>query len=168
VAASPVVALLAAHRRWMSPALLAAAVLVPLAALAACAFVDGWAARRFLAFYTAPFFLAFFLWMRIRLATVESQPLAGLAVDAAAVAVGLLRFASAAVPWSGHMLFFTYSALTTRSRGYVALVLLLAVETSWFKLGVWHDPFSWGVGIGMGLFLAARRAVIGRNAGAGA
>jgi hypothetical protein len=137
-----------------------AAVAVPMAFAAGALMVDGWPARRFLLLYVAPFFVAFFAWARIRVDEVERTPAGALAVDGLAVGLGAIRFAGLPVPFSGHMLFFAYSALATRSVPYRLLALVLAAETTWFKLAVWSDFASWALGIGAGVALAAVRAAV--------
>ena len=52
------------------------------------------------------------------------------AVDAAAVALGAVRFAGLPVPFSGHMLFFACSVLITRSTPLPLIILLAAVTTT--------------------------------------
>ena len=106
------------HREPLRRALAAAAVAVPLVFAAGALVVEGWAARRFLVLYVAPFFLAFVLWARIRVDEAGRTPPAALAVDAVAVGLGAVRFVGPLVPFSGHMLFFAYSALSTRSAAY--------------------------------------------------
>jgi hypothetical protein len=141
----------------------AAAVGVPLLFALAALGVDGWPARRFLLLYVAPFFIAFFVWARIRMDELPRTGAGALAVDAFATVLGAVRFAGAPVPFSGHMLFFAYSALTTRSAGYALLVLVLAAETTWFKLVLWRDFASWGLGTAAGVALAAVRIIIHRS-----
>jgi hypothetical protein len=148
----------ARHRDTLRTALAAAAVVVPLIVAAGALVVDGWAARRFLLLYVAPFFVAFFAWARIRVDEVARTPGGALAVDAAAVALGAVRFVGPVVPFSGHMLFFAYSALATRATAYRWLALALAAETTWFKLVLWRDAASWSLGLAAGVVLAAVRA----------
>ena len=140
-----------------------AAVAVPLLFAAAALAMEGWAARRFLLFYIAPFFAAFFVWARIRVDALGRTTRAALAVDLLATVLGAARFAGAPVPFSGHMLFFAYAGLTTPSPPFRLLVLLLAAETTWFKLVLWDDPSSWSLGIAAGLALTAARIVIDRS-----
>jgi len=156
--------LLLRHRDTLRRACVAGGLGVPLAFAAGALGVDGWAARRFLLLYVAPFFVAFFAWAWIRLGRMEGERPGALAVDAVAVVLGAVRFAGLPVPFSGHMLFFAYSALTTRSTPYLLLVLLLAAETTWFKLALWRDPRSWLLGIATGAALAAARILIHRHA----
>ena len=152
------------HRDGLLRACGVCVVAVPLVFAAGALVVDGWAARRFLLLYVAPFFVAFFVWARIRLERLEEERTGAMVVDAVAVVLGAVRFAGAFVPFSGHMLFFAYSALTTRSTPYRLLALLLAAETTWFKLVLSRDPYSWGLGIAAGAALAAVRILIHRNA----
>lgn len=143
--------------------LLAGAVGVPLLFAAGALVVDGWAARRFLLLYVAPFFVAFFAWAWVRVGRIERDRPAALAVDAAATVLGAIRFAGLPVPFSGHMLFYAYAALTTRSPRLLLLVLALAAEATWYKLVVWRDPRSWALGIATGCALAAARVLINRT-----
>ena len=151
------------HRNPLRRACTACAVAVPLAFAAGALVVDGWAARRFLLLYVAPFFVAFFLWARVRLGWMETGRSAVLVVDGIAVVLGAIRFAGLPVPFSGHMLFFTYAGLTTPSASFRLLAVLLAAETTWFKLALWRDPHSWALGIAVGAALAAARIFIHRN-----
>jgi hypothetical protein len=77
--------------------------------------------------------------------------------------LGAIRFAGLPVPFSGHMLFFVYAALTTRSTRFLLLILALATEATWYKLVVWRDPRSWALGIAAGTVLAAARVLINRT-----
>ena len=151
------------HRATLRRALLASGVAVPLLFAAGALVVEGWAARRFLLLYAAPFFAAFFAWAWLRVERIEADRTGALAVDAAAVVLGAIRFAGPVVPFSGHMLFFVYAALTTRSMRFLALIVVLIAETSWFKLVLWRDPRSWALGIATGAALAAARILIHRS-----
>jgi hypothetical protein len=155
--------LLVRNRDRMRRVFAIAAVAVPLVFAAGALVVDGWAARRFLLLYVAPFFVAFLAWARIRVDALGRTSAGALAVDALAVVLGAIRFAGAPVPFSGHMLFFAYSALTTRSAPYRLLVVVLAVQTTWFKLVLWRDVASWALGIAAGVALAALRIIIHRS-----
>ena len=151
------------QRPLVRRALIVAAVAVPLLFAAGALVVDGWAARRFLLLYIAPFFVAFFAWAWIRVGRMEDDPPGALAVDALATVLGAIRFAGLPVPFSGHMLFFVYAGLTTCSTRFLLLILALAAEATWFKLVVWRDPRSWALGIAAGTVLAAARVLINRN-----
>jgi len=155
--------LIIGHRATLRRALLASGVAVPLLFAAAALVVDGWAARRFLLLYVAPFFVAFFAWAWMRVGRMEADRTAALGVDAVAVVLGAIRFVGPLVPFSGHMLFFTYAALTLRSVRFQALILVLIAETTWFKLVLWRDPRSWALGIAVGAALAAARILINRT-----
>ncbi|HST63389.1 MAG TPA: hypothetical protein VLK84_32055 [Longimicrobium sp.] len=129
---------------WMSRdglrrACAVAAVAVPMAIAAGALAVDGRDAWMFLLLYIAPFFIAFFTWAGIRVGEVDGTSAGAWAVDALAVVLAGVRLGGALVPASGHMLFFAYSALATRSVPYRLLVVALAAETTWFKLVLWGD-----------------------------
>ncbi|HYW13247.1 MAG TPA: hypothetical protein VE871_14905 [Longimicrobium sp.] len=141
----------------------AAAVVVPMGIAAGALAVDGRDARVFLLLYIAPFFVAFFAWARIRVDEIGNTSAGARAVDALATVLAGVRMAGPFVPASGHMLFFTYSALATRSVPYRLLVLALVAETTWYKLFVWDDFASWALGIAAGLTLAAVRLLIHRS-----
>lgn len=142
--------------------MIAGGVAVPLLFAAAALALDGWEARRFLLLYVAPFFVAFFAWAWMRVGRMEDERAGALAVDALASVLGAIRFAGLPVPFSGHMLFFTYAALTTRSMRFLLLVVALAAQATWFKLVLWRDPRSWALGIAAGAVLAAARILIHR------
>jgi len=143
-------------------ALAIAAIGVPLLCAAAALVVEGGAARRFLLLYVAPFFVAFFAWARIRVGELPRASRTAMAVDGLAVVLGAVRFVGGPVPFSGHMLFFVYSALTTRSVPYLLLVLALAAQATWYKLAVWDDFTSWSLGIAAGALLAGIRILVHR------
>lgn len=147
---------------WLRRALAIAAIGVPLLLAGAALAVDGGAARRFLLLYVAPFFDAFFAWARIRVGELPRTQPSALAVDGIAIVLGAVRFAGGPVPFSGHMLFFAYSALTTRSVPYRLFVLALAAEATWYKLVVWDDFASWSLGIAAGALLAGIRILVHR------
>ncbi len=146
-------ALVVRRRAALDRAALAASITLPLAFAAAALVVDDWRARRFLVAYVAPFFVAFPLWVRTRLA----RPWGGreMAVDGAVSLLGALRFVGSFLPFSGHTLFFVYSLLTTRPAWYRVLALLLLAGTAYFKLSVWSDPRSFTMGIVLALAFAA-------------
>lgn len=136
---------------------------VPLAFAAGAAMVDGWEAKRFLLLYMAPFFPAFFLWARGWLNETEQQRPAALVVDVVAVVLAATRMMGTWLPVSGHVLFYAYAGLTTRSRALRVLIGTLAAAAAWFKLVIWDDWESFGLGIAAGLALAALRLLAGRT-----
>lgn len=163
-------AFLGAHDALIRRVLLAAAVAFPAAALAAAVLVRSGgvdfgarsgAAATFLVWYVAPLFLAAPLWLRERLHVTGRTH----ALDAAVTVLAFARFVSGGLlPFSGHMLFLSYSALTPpATRGYRVLALALLIETTIFKLWIWRDPRSWGLGLVLGL-LAAASLRMGRDA----
>jgi hypothetical protein len=112
-------------------------------------------ARLFWIAYVAPLFLAAPLWLRNRLAVPLRLDVRSI-VDAAVLSLSVARFVTGTIlPFSGHTLFLTYSGLNVGSRAYRILALLLFVETTWFKLFLWRDTKSWGIGIAIGLIATA-------------
>jgi hypothetical protein len=97
-------------------------------------------------------FLAAPLWIRHRLRGFERRSAGENAIDATVFVLAMLRFVVGEVlPFSGHMLFLTYTGITVRASSYRWLVLLLLIETTIFKLVLWRDPRSWGIGLALGL-----------------
>lgn len=128
------------------------AALLPGAAVVAAFFVQGSPAKRFLILYIAPLFLAAPLWIRIRLETPPRPASYSLALDVGVFLLSFLRFVTGHfLPFSGHMLFLTYSGLTTPRIGYRLIAVALLIETTIFKFWVWHDPRSWSLGLVIGL-----------------
>ena len=146
-------ALVVRRRAALDRAALVACVAVPLAIAAAALVADNWRARRFLLAYVAPFFVAFPLWFRTRMA----RPWGGreMAVDGAVSLLGAVRMTGSFLPFSGHTLFYLYSLLTTRTAWYRVLAALLLIETAYFKLLLWSDPRSFTLGIVLALAFAA-------------
>jgi hypothetical protein len=120
--------------------------------------LGSWPAARFLALYAAPLFVAAPWWVRERLRSLNNSSAYStslLMVDATVLLLSMARFAfGVTLLFSGHMLFLTYTGLTTSRRPYQWFALALAIETTVFKLLVWHDPISWAVGVGLGLVAA--------------
>lgn len=159
----------------------AAAVLIALAGLTRSRPAE----LRFLALYIAPTVAAFGLWVRDRIlhgdratafdATAAASMISGGAasgagsllrfltpLDIAVVGLAALRTVTGLLPFSGHMLFFTYS-LAARSRLYRVAALAILLETTWFKLVIWRDPLSWSVGLALGaLALIVRWSIVRR------
>jgi hypothetical protein len=137
--------------RWLLAAAVGATILTASLAL----FATEWRVQRYLVFYLAPIVGMFPLWVRVRLLERRKWPERAVLVDGAVVVLALLRFVTGALPMSGHMLFFVHSGLSTRISWYRWLAAALALETTWFKLVLWADPWSWALGIGMGSVAAA-------------
>jgi hypothetical protein len=153
--------LIRAHLGWIDRALLIAAVAFPLMTLAAAGVIalrvvdvgaKTGAAIVFLVVYVAPLVIAAPLWLRGRL----DVPMRTHVVDAVVLALAFARFVTGLLPFSGHMLFLTYSLLARPvSPRYRWVALALLVETTVYKLWQWHDPRSWGIGLAAGLAAAA-------------
>lgn len=123
----------------------------------------GWPERRFLILYIAPLFAISPIWVRLRLVSWPPRLAAVAAIDAAVFLLSFLRFVSGTfLPFSGHMLFLTYSAAVTNSTIYRALALLLLIVTTWFKLVLWRDPHSWSIGLILGLVAAGSTLWVSR------
>jgi hypothetical protein len=142
-------------RQWLLLASIAAPAACALGSIYATVAWTSWPAVRFLLFYVAPMGVAVPWWARERirwLSNVDHRASWHLALDVVVLLLAMARFGvGAALPWSGHMLFLTYSAITTDARTYRALVVLLLVETTIFKLLVWQDKRSWAIGLALGV-----------------
>lgn len=159
------VALLRRHAGWIERAAVVLSAAFALASLAAVPFVESWAERRYVTLYLAPLFAVFGWWARARMRDADAASPGRIVVDAVVVALAAARFAGGFLPLSGHMLFLTHAAGTTRGALRLAAVALL-LETTWFKLMIWRDPASWGLGLAAGLAAVAlyRRLPAGTRA----
>ncbi|HEX6750530.1 MAG TPA: hypothetical protein VF092_24790 [Longimicrobium sp.] len=152
---------IAAHREMIRRALLVAALALPALAIVGAVLI--WArvvdlgarsdaAATFLVLYYGPLFVAAPLWVRERL------DLGGWAriVDGGVLVLAFARMTGGEVlPYSGHMLFLTYSLLATPiSARYRLLAVALLAETTVFKLWIWRDWRSWPLGLILGLAAA--------------
>ena len=134
--------------RRLRALLLVTALVCPAIAVFAGLRASNWAVERGLNFYIAPLFFAGPLWLRVRLGEAVPRWGARWAMDLSVFALAVLRFVTGHwLPFSGHMLFLTYSGMTTRSGGYRVFAVALALETAWFKFVLWHDPRSFWLGV---------------------
>ena len=135
-----------------------------LAGLALTRHRGDWPAQRFWIVYMAPMFAFGAWWARALLSTVGSAPAKVVIIDAVAFVAGGIRVSGGwgVIPYSGHVLFLTFVALSASDRAFRwSAIGLLAVAT-WFKLALWHDWSSWILGLMVGVLLAiARRAADG-------
>lgn len=154
-------ALLHRHRRTVDRLLLAASVLLPaaVALYAVLLHAADWPALRFFIGYTAPLLALGPTWLRRRLTNVGEHPRAADRVDLLAFVAGALRTGGGwgILPYSGHTLFLTYLLLTGPGRAFRIVASVLLATTTWFKLALWGDPYSWAFGIAVGAMLAAVR-----------
>ncbi len=136
------------------------------AALAAVTRYRGdWPTQRFLLFYMAPLFAFGAVWARATLSTMDDVDPRVVLVDGLAFVAGAIRAGGGwgILPYSGHMLFLTFVALTTDDRRFRWTAVALLAITSWFKLMLWHDWRSWSLGVVLGAaFVVARRIVLHR------
>jgi hypothetical protein len=156
-------------------ALLVIAVVFPVLALLAAVLVRmhvvdlgarTGAASTFLVLYAAPLFLAAPVWLRERVDVARRS----LPLDLAVTVLALARFVlgSAVLPFSGHMLFLTYSLLAGPvSARYRWLAMALLAETTYSKLWIWRDPRSWALGLVLGLAAAAAWWLMRKRSGRG-
>ena len=142
-------------RPWLLKALFLAAIAGPLLAVVLAVRLNDWPARRFLLLYLAPLAVTVVWWISLRLKALESSTPLTRVVDLLVFALAATRLAGAGLPLSGHMLWLTYAALTTRDRWFRFVAVVLVVETTIFKLGLWHDTQTWALGAIVGVLMAA-------------
>jgi hypothetical protein len=144
---------------------------VVLAGLALTRHRGDWPAQRFLIVYMAPMFAFGAWWARDLLSRVGSAPARVLVIDALAFVAGGIRVAGGwgIIPYSGHVLFLTFVAISSNHRTILWSAIGLLVVASWFKLSLWNDCRSWSLGLMLGVLLAiVRRVAVGRTALVGA
>ena len=140
------------HRILVAVAILVGIVCV-VGSIAAISKFDSARGARFLLLYVAPLSLMALWWIHERIENLESTGdyRGRLWIDALVLLLASARFVTGSLPFSGHMLFLTYTALTTQRVAYKWVALIVAIETTIFKLVVWHDPTTWAVGMFLGL-----------------
>lgn len=159
-----------AHRRALTVVLLVAAVAFPLLtivwpplaeAIGGTRAYPDFLTLRYATYYVAPMTFLAPLWVCARLAELPGVSQRRLALDALAFTIAATRSVPVVtlIPLSGHALFLSYTALTTRDRRYAALAFAGLAGTTWIKLVEWGDPYTWAIGLAIGLGLAwlARR-----------
>lgn len=160
--------LLRRHRVGLDRLLVVGAAVAVAAIVVAAALRTGdWPAQRFLLVYFAPVLAYGAAWLRDRLARIDRLAPPLLVIDAFAFTAGALRAAGGwgVLPYSGHMLFLSHAVATPGPRSLRLIALGLVAMTSWFKLALWHDVGSWGLGLAMGLALAGVRSLLARQPG---
>jgi len=154
-------ALTARNRRTIDRLLAATSVLLPAAVVvyALVARSGDWVAQRHFIVYTAPLLALGPAWLRRRLAAIGERPGATAWLDLVAFAASAARGVGAGLvlPWSGHTLFLTYVLLAGPGRAFRVIAAILLATATWFKLAFWKDPYTWGLGIAIGVVLAAAR-----------
>lgn len=134
--------------------LLVAAIGLPLAAVVLGLITHQGAASWRWILYVAPLFAAGPLWIRERVRERGVRPDVVWAIDLTVFGLATARFLTGRfLPFSGHMLFLTYSGLSTNSRLYQVFAVVLILETAWFKFMLWDDPTSFWLG-GLGALTA--------------
>lgn len=145
--------------------LLAAAIVLPLVAIAIGVLrSDEPGVLWFAILYVAPMLVAAPFWVRVRTAQHPLSLSAAWILDGLVMFLAALRAVGAPwLPFSGHTLFLTYSGIVTPHRRYRLLALALFLETTVFKLWLWRDPLSWGLGIATGMLLAVAESRVGAS-----
>ena len=154
-------------RRWRSKIrwICLIAANLPAAALTIrTAVASDWEATWYYIHYVAPICFIAGLFVYYRLGRTERLRLRPEGLDALAIALSSLRVLPFAglLPYSGHTLFLSYAFFATVSLAFRSVVGAYLLWVTFIKLGVYHDPISWGVGIIIGACLAvAYRRVVG-------
>jgi len=153
------------HRRPLTAVLALAAVVLPLLtifwpplaeAIGGSRVYPDFLGLRYATYYVAPMTVAAPLWVCARLHELPELSPRRLALDALVFTISATRSVPvvALTPLSGHALFLSYTALTTRDRRYVVLAFAGLAGTTWIKLVEWRDPFTWAIGLALGVALA--------------
>jgi hypothetical protein len=151
---------------WPSNALVVASILLPVACVAVALALHDRAMEQFLVLYVAPLLVAGPLWVRSRLGGLRQYSMSAHVLDALVLAISVIRVFGDLVPFSGHMLFLVYSAVTTPLRWYRVMAALLIILTTVFKFAVLKDPLSWSLGLVVGIVAALlHRRLVNRHAG---
>lgn len=129
---------------------------------------DDWRAARYLLFYVAPL-VAFGPWWLLDRSDVRSTLARGqIAIDVAVVLLSLARmFGGSVVPLSGHALFLTHAAITTRRMALRCIAVGLLGITAWFKLIIWSDSRTLIVGAVLGGASGGAWILLARKGGHG-
>jgi hypothetical protein len=125
------------------------------------------ARRWFLILYIVPLLVAGACWLRLRLSQLEGLTDGVLLLEVVVFLVGGLRVFGGwgVLPYSGHMLFLTYAVWATDRLGFRVALAGLLILTTVYKLGLSHDPRSWGWGLGLGLLAIGVRWRLTRHEG---
>jgi len=162
-----IIAFLQRHRGWLLRLLTVAGIGIPLAAalVAFTRYRGQWPEQRFLLLYMAPLFAFGAAWARTTLYTIDHAEPRVVLVDGLAFVAGGIRVGGGwgVLPYSGHMLFLTFVALTTDDRRFRWTALVLLALTSWFKLALWHDWLSLSLGVMLGVLFAVARGILSRR-----
>jgi hypothetical protein len=96
------------HRMQLARLALLLAVVLPISTAGASLLTSEWRVQRYLLLYHAPLFLAFLLWVRLRLLDLLAWTTPTLLLDSLVVLLAAARFLNGSLPLSGHMLFFVF------------------------------------------------------------
>lgn len=111
-----------------------------------------WEGQRFVLFYLPPIFCMMFYWIYLRLCSINEINFSLVIIDIFVLILSAIRFVGI-LPFSGHVLFFSYSFFTTKSKTYKILAFIFFCETTYFKLSIWSDWHSFVYGLITALFL---------------
>jgi hypothetical protein len=150
---------------FVKKTLIGLAIAMPLSCFLAVPFFKTWAEKRFLIFYLAPILSMAAVWMHIKIDEKYASRV-GRTIDGLVFLGALGRFViGGMLPFSGHMLFFTHTMLTTDSKVYRLFAGLLILETTYIKLRIWEDYKSWGLGTCLGILSGVAYSIVGRKKG---
>lgn len=107
------------------------------------------------------------LWLRLRFRTLDRLTDQEILLDLSTFGLAALRSAGGwgIIPYSGHMVFLTYSILRTPQLGYRLLAAALLLMTTAYKFRISHDISGWVVGLALGMGLAGLASWLRRRGG---
>jgi hypothetical protein len=103
----------------------------------------------FLLGYFLPIILLFLYWIKIKVENFQKVNLL-FYLDLVVTIIAGIRAINPLMPflpYSGHVLFILYSMISTRNRNYRILAGIMFAITTFFKIFIWHDYFSWLAGM---------------------
>jgi hypothetical protein len=115
----------------------------------------GWYTNIEFLHYSVPMFFITLFFVARRIKDNSELQARNILLDAAVLFLVASRMLTDIVPFSGHMLFLSYSFLTQKCRFYKILCLLYLLHATYVKLFLWGDPMTWAIG-GLAGYVAAR------------
>jgi hypothetical protein len=99
----------------------------------------------FLIFYFLPITIFFVFWVNHKVKEFHKFDKL-MVIDSIVVILSALRAINSLafiLPYSGHMLFLSYLAVTIKSQKLRIFIFILLVSTTIFKVIIWKDYFTW-------------------------
>jgi hypothetical protein len=129
--------------------------IIPIIILIVGLAINDWIAERFVLFYFLPIVIIALLWLFLRLKKYNTLSKTVIIIDVLVFISAIFRLIGI-LPFSSHMLFLTYSIITTDNKYFRILTVLIILETTYLKLFIWNDTLSWVfgglIGFALGIF----------------